>query len=254
MSIFSSSALAGKTILVTGASSGIGRGTAYLLSLSGARLILNGRDEERLSSTLSRLSGSGHVAVPASLNDVDCVSTWVKDLSATYGVLDGIFHAAGILQLKPVRLIRQQDIVNAISSSLMAGFGLAKAVASKGVIRDGGSMVFMSSVVGSRGQSGMCTYSAAKSGVEGLVRSLSCEVAPRKIRVNAIAAGSVETEMAKNLRNLMGEENSMLLERHHLLGLGGIEDIANAALFLLSPASTWITGTVMVVDGGYMVR
>ena len=254
MSIFTSSALTGKLILVTGASSGLGRATAQLLSLCGARLIINGRNEERLAANLSSLDGNGHVCAPAILSDAEFVAAWVKDLSAAHGIIDGIFHAAGILQLKPVRLIRQRDILDTVSSSLMTGFGFAKAAASKGIVSDGSSILFMSSVVGSRGQPGMCTYSAAKSGIEGLVRSLSCELAPRKIRVNAIAAGSVETDMARNLRDLMGSENATQLEMHHLLGLGRTEDIANAALFLLSPASNWIKGTVMVVYGGYMVR
>ncbi|MDC6130107.1 SDR family oxidoreductase, partial [Burkholderia gladioli] len=133
-------------------------------------------------------------------------------------------------------------------------FGIARAAARKGVMEDGASLVLMSSVAASTGQVGMTAYSAAKAGIEGLVRSLACELAPRRIRVNAIAAGAVRTAMHERLTRGSPDEAVAAYESSHLLGFGEPEDVAGAALFLLSGASRWITGTALAVDGGYRVR
>jgi NAD(P)-dependent dehydrogenase (short-subunit alcohol dehydrogenase family) len=119
---------------------------------------------------------------------------------------------------------------------------------------DGGACVIMSSAAGLRGQSGMAAYSASKAAVDGLVRSLAVELAPRQIRVNSIAAGAVKTAMHERLMTTLPQVAMEAYEAKHLLGFGNAEDVAAAAVFLLSPASCWITGTTMVVDGGYTVR
>ena len=254
MKLFSSFCLAGHHLLVTGASSGIGRATAVLLSQCGARLTLNGRDEERLELTRKLLSGDGHALALAALANADEVANWLRSLALSQGPFDGIFHASGVALIKPVRLTKQAHLDEVFGSSLMASFGIARAAAQKGVLNDGASIVYMSSVAGSRGQTGMTAYSAAKSAIDGLVRSFACEMAPRKIRVNAIAAGAVESEMHAGITAQLGDGGISSYEKHHLLGFGQPLDIAHAAVFLLSPAAAWITGTTMAVDGGYMVR
>lgn len=253
-SFLSPSCFAGKRILVTGASSGIGRVTAVLLSECGAQLTVSGRNTDRLAATYESLSGSAHCVSVAELQDVDVVAQWVKSLVVASGPFDGIFHAAGMAIIKPTRLLKQPHLDEVFGSSVMASFGIAKAAAQKDVMTDGGSVVYMSSVAGSRGQPGMAAYSASKAAIDGLVRSYACELAPRKIRVNSIVAGAVETEMLSISKNQMGDSGVGNFENRHLLGFGMPLDIANAAAFLLSPASTWITGTSMAVDGGYMVR
>jgi NAD(P)-dependent dehydrogenase (short-subunit alcohol dehydrogenase family) len=253
MSVFTPHCLEG-TYLVTGASSGIGLATAVQIAEAGGRVLGTGRDDSRLAALLAKLPGSGHRTAAIDLQDADQVADWIKGTAATDGELAGIFHAAGIEFIRPARLVKQSNLNEVFRSSLYASFGIARAAGAKGVVRDGGSLVFMSSVAGQTGQAGMTAYSAAKAGIDGMVRSLACEMAARRIRVNAIAAGAVKTSMHERLLRTGGENMNVEYERSHLLGFGEAGDIASAVVFLLGPASRWITGTVMAVDGGYMVR
>lgn len=253
--VFASDCLAGGTYLVTGASSGIGRATAVLIASCGGTVIAAGRDEGRLADVKAQLAGDReHATTAQELRNADEVADWVKALAEAHGPLSGVFHAAGQELIKPARMTRQANIDEIFSSSLYAAFGIARAAAQKNNVVDGGALVFMSSVAGSTGQVGMTAYSAAKAGIDGLVRSLSCELAARSIRVNAIAAGAVETAMHSRLTKGSGEGATAEYARSHLLGFGTAEDVAQAAVFLLSGASRWVTGSVMAVDGGYMVR
>jgi NAD(P)-dependent dehydrogenase (short-subunit alcohol dehydrogenase family) len=254
MSIFKTDLFVGKTFLITGSSSGIGQGTAKLLSECGARVVLTGRNEERLKETLAQLSGNEHIVSPSQFSDADQTFDWLKSTLASTGPLDGVFHSAGIELIRPVRMIKQAQLNEVLGSSLFAAFGLARGLSQKNSLVDGGSIVMMSSVAGSSGQMGLTAYSAAKSSIDGLVRSLSCELAPRKIRVNSIAAGAVNTAMHARLTAGNGDNATAVYEQSLLLGFGEVDDVAQAALYLLSPASRWITGTKMVVDGGYLVR
>lgn len=252
--VFSPCALAGKKILVTGATSGIGRAAAVTFAAHGAQLVVTGRSEERLASLVADLSGVGHVAATLELADADSVADWVKNLASAHGVLNGVFHSAGVELVRPARMIKQEHLNQIYSSSLNAAFGIARAASAKSCLADGGSLVFMSSVAGLTGQLGLTAYSAVKAGVDGMVRSLACELAPRAVRVNSIAAGAVKTEMHDRITRGSGADAASIYEASHLLGFGSPEDIGFAALFLQSDAARWITGTTMVVDGGYTVR
>ena len=252
--IFDANALTGRTILVTGASSGLGRATATLLAQCGARLVVAGRDGVRLAATLASLPGAGHASELAELSDADAVAEWVKSVSVRIGPLDGVFHAAGIELVRPARLTKKALIDELYASSVMAALGIARAAGQKAVFADGASIVFMSSVAGQRGTAGMVAYSSAKAAINGMVGSLACELAPRRMRVNSLSAGAVVTEMHERLTATLGPEALADYEHKHLLGFGTPQDVAQAVLFLLSPASRWITGTTLVVDGGYMVR
>lgn len=254
MTVFAPHCLAGQTCLVTGASSGIGRAAAILLATLGARVIVSGRDEARLESTLLELPGAGHAASGATLTDADATAQWVTGLAETHGPFTGIFHAAGVEFIRPVKLIKQEHLEHVFASSLYAAFGVARAASRKGVVADRSAIVFMSSAAGSTGQAGMTAYSAAKAGIDGLTRSLACELAPRGIRVNSIAAGAVATEMHARIAATNSAESMLAYEQCHPLGLGQPEDVANAVAFLLADSGRWITGTTLHVDGGYVAR
>lgn len=254
MKIFDNESLLGKTYLVTGGSSGIGRATAKLLSQCGAKLIIAGRDLAKLKLSLQDLSGDNHTVTICDFDDADQVSDWVKSLVEKHGTLDGVLHCAGIELIRPIRMTKQAQIEEVFGSSIYAAFGLSRGLSQKNALHDGASIVFMSSVAGISGQVGMTVYSAAKAAIDGLVRSLACEFAGRRIRVNAIVAGAVKTEMHERLTRSSGDEGMAKYEAMHLLGFGEVDDIANCAVYLLGPASRWVTGTAMVVDGGYMVR
>jgi NAD(P)-dependent dehydrogenase (short-subunit alcohol dehydrogenase family) len=254
MKLFDINCLAGGIYLITGASSGIGKAAANLVAQCGGKVILSGRDSVRLENVRSRLLGNGHQISKINLNEIDNVTEWVKKLAEDNGPLSGVFHAAGMELVRPIRMIKQEQLNEVFSSSIFAAFGIAKALAQKGVMQDGGSLVLMSSVAGSSGQIGMTAYSAAKASIDGLVRSLAVELATKKIRINSIVAGAVNTEMHQRLTRGLDEIAIKNYQGTHLLGFGEPEDISNAVIFLLSAASRWITGTTMVVDGGYLAK
>jgi NAD(P)-dependent dehydrogenase (short-subunit alcohol dehydrogenase family) len=230
--IFREDLFCGKHVLVTGASSGIGRATAILLAQCGASLTLCGRDEARLIETKALLSGTGHKHAVADFGSAEVAHDILVEVTKDDNPLSVVFHAAGLAALRMAKLYNEPHVEK--------------------IMIDGGSIIFMSSVAGSRGRAGMGVYASAKAAIGGLTRALAAEFAPRSIRVNEIVAGAIETPMhhdiVKNL-DAAGEEAYRSL---HLLGFGQAGDIANAVVYLASPASNWITGSSLAVDGGYM--
>ncbi|PFH10725.1 NAD(P)-dependent dehydrogenase (short-subunit alcohol dehydrogenase family) [Collimonas sp. PA-H2] len=254
--IFDSQAFAGKKYLVTGASSGIGKATAIGLAACGASIIAMGRDEVRTRETIALLAPSAdHQVMIADFADADAVATVVKDTALQAGGIDGVFHGAGLELNLAIKMTKRANIDKIFAASVFSAFGIARALSFRGVIRDeGGSFVLMSSAAGLRGQTGMTAYSSSKAAIDGMVRSLAVEFAPRRIRVNSIASGGVTTEMHERMSKALPDSAMENYESKHLLGFGSPDDIVSAAMFLLSSGSTWITGSTMVVDGGYSVR
>lgn len=236
--------LAGKRILVTGASSGIGRQTALSCAQMGAQLVVTGRDPQRLHATLETLEGSGHLSVVADLTE----STALEALAVQAGVVDGIVHAAGISKLTPFRLISQPHLEEMFTHNTYAPMLLTRMLLAKKRILAGGSIVFISALSSHSGALATSAYAASKSALLGAMRSLALEVAKQGMRANCIAPGYVRTPMLDELAQSGGKMDELFALTP--LGMGEPEDVAHAAVFFLSDASRWITRNYFILDGG----
>ncbi len=239
--------LDGKVVLVTGASSGIGCQIARSCALAGAVVIASGRDEGRLQALMAELTGLGHRAIPADLSDDDSI----KSLARQAGKMDGVAHSAGISHLAPLRLASRKHIEDQLRVNAVGPMLLTQQLLQSSAIQPGGSIVFVSSISAHIGVHGVSAYGGSKAALEGMARALSMEVAKRKIRVNCLAPGLVETPMLQAARSTNGGLEETLAR--YPLGFGTPEDVANAAVFFLSSASRWITGATLVLDGGHTV-
>ncbi len=250
---FNPMSLEGKRILVTGASSGIGRETAIILSKLGAEVVLLARNRERLEETCRELEGEGHSIYEYNLEQLDGIPELLKTVAFEQGRLSGVFHAAGIEATIPINIIKEKKIEPVFKTSAFATLMIAKGLSHKDVKEETSSLVVMSSAAGITGNNGISLYSASKAAVDGAVRALAVELATKNIRVNSIAAGLVKTKMYEDLVNRAPSEAIKRKMERYPLGFGLPEDVAMAAAFLLSDASKWITGTTMLVDGGFTI-
>jgi NAD(P)-dependent dehydrogenase (short-subunit alcohol dehydrogenase family) len=236
--------LHGKSVLVTGASSGIGRAVAIECARAGARVVVNGRSQERLDETLAMLQaagGAGHNACAADLTDAAQLAQLVDQA----GELDGVVHAAGIDGVTPVRMLRQGFMESVLNGNFMAPLMLTQKLLFKKSLRNGSSLVFLSSIAAHTGTVGVGPYSASKAALEGMIRCLALEIAPRGMRANALAPGLVDTPLVNDDRAWLEEKG-----KSYPLGLGKPEDVAYAAVYLLCDASRKVTGTRLHLDGG----
>jgi NAD(P)-dependent dehydrogenase (short-subunit alcohol dehydrogenase family) len=243
--------LSGKTILVTGASSGIGRETAIVLSLLGARVVVAGRNEERLLSTLKLLAVGGHTHQVFDVAALDELPNWIQDVSRSVGAFHGLVHCAGCELIGPLRFLTVEDSERVMRTNFLSAVHLCKAFRVKSVHEKPASIVLISSVAGLVGEPAAAVYGASKAAIVGLVRALAVELAPEKIRVNCVAPGLVKTEMRDRMLAVYSPEQMQAIEQSHPLGVGTARDVANAIAYLVSSASRWVTGTALVVDGGY---
>jgi NAD(P)-dependent dehydrogenase (short-subunit alcohol dehydrogenase family) len=246
--------MTGRRIMITGASSGIGRETAILLSQLGAKLVLVARDASRLEETRSLLEGGGHRVEPFDLAALDDIPSWMGTLGQEFGTLSGLWHCAGIQMTLPLHLITTQHIAKITNVNLSAAIILVKGLSQKGVLASSGSVVLMSSVMGLVGSPARSLYSATKGALVALTKSLALELAGDGIRVNCIAPAFVESPMFEDMKKLLRAEGLAKIESAHPLGIGRPRDIANAVAFLLADTGRWITGTTLVVDGGYTAQ
>jgi len=245
-----------KLILVTGASSGIGRQCAITFSKSGARVALFGRNQARLEDTMGMMENpSNHLICSVDLLEYDKVSAVVKDIIHERGRIDGLINCAGISTTLPLSSISPSKMEEFFRTNVISAVNLTKnAVKMANFSEAGGSIIFISSVMGVTGENGKTLYSMTKGALISAVRSMAIELATRKIRVNAISPGVVETPMSRQAIYSKDENSLNRIKSLHPLGLGQPEDIANACVFLLSDAARWITGTNLIVDGGYLSK
>lgn len=241
--------MAGKTVLVTGASSGIGRAVAILLSKFSAKVVLVSSSVDNLKKTEKMLEGEGHIIYPIDFNKPRILTEDFKKICNEVGPLDGMVHSAGIQLTTPLQFVSLEEVNKMFNVNLLAAIFLSQAFRQKGVAQPHSSVVFLSSVIGITGEPGLSVYSATKGGIISLTKSLSVELSRQNIRVNCIAPGLIDTPMVQSLYG-----NKTCLEKWklaHSLGFGKPIDIANMVAFLLSNAGSWITGSCFVIDGGF---
>jgi NAD(P)-dependent dehydrogenase (short-subunit alcohol dehydrogenase family) len=247
--------LSGKNILITGASSGIGRQCAIRCSESGANVVLIARNTERLENTLRQLSNGQHSVFSIDITDYSGLEAVISEAVKKTGKIDGFIHAAGIETTLPLKNNTIDTYTKIFATNVFAGFEIAKIISLKKYLSEkGGSFVFISSVMGVTGESGKVAYSSSKGALIAGVKSMALELSPKKIRVNAISPAMVETEMAQALFSSIPEESKNEILKLHPLGMGTPDDVAWASIYLLSDAAQWVTGSNLIVDGGYTAR
>jgi NAD(P)-dependent dehydrogenase (short-subunit alcohol dehydrogenase family) len=245
----------GRWVVVTGASSGLGRACAQELSAHGARVLLIGRDPTTLAAARDTLTGEGHETLVLDLQNVDAIAPEVGRIAAALGRVYGLCHAAGMVETAPLAAMTPDSVRRVMSVNMLSGLELARALARRNVMEpEGGSLVFVSSIYGLVGAAGQTAYGASKGALTAAVRSLAVELARRRIRVNAISPGLVMTPMTEAALAALSREQVAAIEQKHPLGLGTPADVARAAVFLLAPATNWITGIDLIVDGGYCAQ
>ena len=238
--------LEGKTILVTGATAGIGRQTAISISEMGARVVLTGRDESRLAETLAALRGGDHRALAADLVPQERRDALAEKLPA----LDGIAHCAGVTLLHPFKFSDERRYREVYAINVEAPLFLTQRLFKHRKINNGGSIVFIASLGAFIGARGHSIYAGSKAAIVGIMRVLAHELAGNGIRVNSVSPGMVKTEVVTGFAEQVSAEVVAADEARYPLGYGTPEDVAHTVGFFLAPASKWITGTNLIMDGG----
>lgn len=251
--------LENKTVIVTGAASGIGKETSRLINSLGGNLLLLDIDEAGLKNLETELQSSDKTVVSrkVDLSDFEGTIEVLKDVKKEYGVsYTGLVHCAGIPSVTPLRALSNEQYEKVLKINTQAGLNLAKYFTS----RQGhdseqqGSIVFISSVYGVVGSAANVAYATSKAAIIGMTKALAIEFAGKDIRVNCVAPGFIKTNMADGVNAMFDAAYAERIEAMHPLGWGEAIDIANAIAFLLSDASKWTTGAVFNIDGGFTAQ
>lgn len=237
--------LVGKTILITGAASGIGKATSIESSKMGARIVAVDLNGEGLAALMPQLEGLGHILFTGNL----CQEGFLKKLAEETPDLDGVFLCAGVSDTTPVKFITEEKIQRVFDVNLSAPILMLKHLLQKKKINKGGSLVWMSSYGAEKVEPGLGIYAASKSAVNGIMRAYAKELVSRKIRSNSIMPMMIRTELLGTL-NSISDKDWEKQESLYPLGFGSPLDVAYAAIYLFSDASRWITGTMIKMDGG----
>ncbi len=248
--------LKNKNILITGTSSGIGRECAMLCSQMGATVIGLGRDKNRLGETQSMLpEPEKHLFIPVDLLDYQEMEAAISNAVSQKGKLHGMINSAGISTTLPLRMMKPDKMEAFFQTNVSGAINLARLLSKPAnLAKEGGSLVFITSVMATVGESGKSLYAMTKGAVLAAAKSMAIELAPRKIRVNCVSPGVVVSTMSLKSHYSQNEDTLSQIKSLHPLGLGEPPDVAAACVYLLSDASRWVTGSNLVVDGGYTAR
>ena len=246
--------LKGKNIVITGASSGIGRQSAISCSQFGGNIILIARNEERLNETYNQLDKGSHLYYSLDITKYDEIEPIIKDAVSKIGEISGFIHSAGIEMILPLSILKPDKIEKVMSINVISAFNIARILSKKKYVSEMASFVFISSIMAELGQPGKIGYCSSKGALVAGAKAMALELASKNIRVNSVLPGMVKSEMSLELLNTLSEEARNEIEKMHPLGIGMVEDVANACIYLLSDASKWVTGTNLIVDGGYSAR
>ena len=239
-----------KLIIVTGASSGIGRGVAIMCSQLGAKTILLGRNKERLKETMDSLENSGHTSYSLDINDENETDNFIESLDK----IDGIVHSAGIAQSQLFSFLKKEDLEQIFNTNFIAPALITKKILKRKKINKNSSIVFISSISGPEVTFlGGSAYSASKSAVCGLAKTMALELASKGIRVNTVLPGMIQTDLINSIDS-SSEDIENDKKKYPLGDYGKPEDVAGSVCFLLSNASKWMTGTDLKLDGGLTLR
>lgn len=239
--------LEGKVILVTGASSGIGRAVAVGCAKLGANVIVTGRNSQRLNETRKALAGNGHLCFSADITQSDDV----ERLASSMPEINGVVHCAGLTKILPFQYATRDKLEAVFNTNFYAPIELSRLLLRKKKLCRESSVIFLSSVSGVYCSAlASSIYSASKGALNGMVKGMALDLASKRIRVNTITPGVIATDFFKNT-GISEEDLRKDVERYPLKRYGKPEEVAYAAIYLLSDASAWITGTNLLIDGGY---
>ena len=238
--------LVGKTILVTGASSGIGQATAIECSRMGAKMILTGRNEERLQKTFESLEGEGHLQIVSDISTQEGVIKLVESIPS----VDGLFNNAGVSTTKPIGFIKDDVIDQLFNINIKAPILLTNMMVKKKKINKGGAIVFTSSIGKYVVTPGNNLYASSKGALSSFMKGVAVELASKKIRCNAILPGMIETPIMKGKGSISEEQWELNKQKYPLKRFGTPEEVAWLVIYLFSDASKFVTGSEFVIDGG----
>jgi len=244
--------LEGRNIIITGAASGMGRAGAILCSQNGANVIMIDKEEVGLAETMNSIGSGRHLFFVQDITEYAKIDAIIGECVAKVGRISGFVHSAGLTLTLPFKITGPAHYEKLYAINNIAGYEFARAISKKHVVHENGaSFVFISSVMGLLGQEGNTAYCSSKGGLVSAVKAMALELAPKKIRVNCVLPAVVRTEMSENFFRTISQESMNNVLAMHPLGLGEPQDIGYAFIFLLSDASRWITGTSLIIDGGY---
>ncbi len=239
--------LSGKTIVVTGASSGIGRATAITLSEAGAKVLLTARREEELQNTLRLLSGSGHACYPFDLNELEQIKCLMETIVKEHGLLHGLAFCAGITTTRPYKITTPDVLHSIMKLNFYSFYEMARQFAKKKISRDGAKIVAVSSIASKNPDKGQAAYAASKAALDAAVSVLAQELLPRHINVNTVHPAFVRTDMSREFVVDSQKYNAPIQP----WGLIEPEEIGVLITYLLSPAANMITASGVEIRGGY---